>query len=325
MAGLTLRKRMILGFALVLLSSVTACLVSGSFTISTCGVLVLGTALSFLFVRSITRGICRTVDDLRGSVAQASAASSRASNAAERLVRCFSEQGASIEETSSSLTQASSMTQKNCENVDECDRIMREEAAPNFKLIRERMESMKKAIEETVKSSEETAKIIKAIDEIAFQTNLLALNAAVEAARAGEAGSGFAVVAGEVRRLAMRASEAARNTATLIQGSNDRIKEASALNVQVMEVLKQNSKTTRKIDQIMDEIAAASGEQGKGIGQVIAAVAGIDKMVRRNAAAAGEYAHASEEMNKQISLMESCLRDLVSMTGTQGKASYRSG
>jgi methyl-accepting chemotaxis protein len=290
-----LTKKMVLGFALVLLSALTACLLSGTFTVFTLGMLVLGVVLSFLFARSLTSEIRRTVEGLKGSLEQAAASSSKNSAAAGRLVQGLSAQAASIEETSSSLMHVFSMIKKNGERVSECDRIMSEEAAPNFRRIREIMESMKRAIEETVKSSEETAKIVKAIDEIAFQTNLLALNAAVEAARAGEAGAGFAVVAGEVRRLAMRASEAAKTTATLIQGSNDRIKEASDLNVQVVEVLKQNSKVTRKIDQVMDEIAATSGEQGKGIEQVIAAVAEIEKMIRQNAAAAEESAHATDK------------------------------
>ena len=138
------------------------------------------------------------------------------------------------------------------------------------------MEKMKGAIAETVKASEETANVIKTIDEIAFQTNLLALNAAVEAARAGEVGAGFAVVADEVRNLAMRAADAAKETANLIEGSNARIKDARDLNDQVIEAVDKNMEISQKAAQAVDEIAEASREQAQGIEHVNAAVSEMD-------------------------------------------------
>ena len=127
---------------------------------------------------------------------------------------------------------------------------------------------MTKAIEEVNRSSEETGKIIKTIDEIAFQTNLLALNAAVEAARAGEAGAGFAVVADEVRSLAMRAAEAAKNTSVLIQNTRKAVKNGDELTHLTQDAFKENVDISAKISHLVDEISAASKEQSQGIDQV---------------------------------------------------------
>jgi methyl-accepting chemotaxis protein len=213
----------------------------------------------------------------------------------------------------------SSMSRKSAENTEESRRIMKEEAGAIFRLIRERMDRMKAAIQETVKTSEETARIIKTIDEIAFQTNLLALNAAVEAARAGEAGAGFAVVAGEVRNLAMRAAEAAKNTEALIQGSNKQIQSTAELNDQVVEALAQDREIARKVGLQFGEIAAASREQAQGIEQLNKAVAEMDKTVQQNAASAEEAASASEEMNAQAEQMKAIVGELVAITGSVGR------
>jgi methyl-accepting chemotaxis protein len=149
-------------------------------------------------------------------------------------------------------------------------------------------------------SSDETAKIIKTIDEIAFQTNLLALNAAVEAARAGEAGAGFAVVADEVRNLAMRAAEAAKTTAGLIEENIKDIKEGSELVASTDEAFKQLVRdNSNKVGELVGEIAAASQEQSQGVEQVNNAMADMDKITQQNAASAEQSASASEQLNSQ--------------------------
>ena len=175
------------------------------------------------------------------------------------------------------------------------------------------------AVDAISKSSEETGKIIKTIDEIAFQTNLLALNAAVEAARAGEAGAGFAVVAGEVRNLAMRAADAARNTAELIEGTVKKVNEGGELVATTNEAFTEVAESASKVGELVGEIAAASNEQAEGIEQVNKAVVEMDKVVQQNAANAEESASASEEMNAQAEQMKGFVDDLVALVGGTSK------
>ena len=168
------------------------------------------------------------------------------------------------------------------------------------------------------KASEETSKIIKTIDEIAFQTNLLALNAAVEAARAGEAGAGFAVVADEVRNLAMRAADAAKNTAGLIEDTVSKINHGSEIVTKTNDAFSKVAESSSKVGELVGEIAAASKEQSDGISQVNTAVAEMDKVVQQNAANAEESASASEEMNAQAEQMKGFVNELVTLISGKG-------
>jgi len=280
---------------------------------------VLGVGLSLLLARRLSTSLERIIRNLSDASSEISSAAEQVSASGQSLAEGASEQAASIEETSSSLEEISSMTRQNAENTRETNRVMVEEVGPNFQRIGERMGKMKAAIEKTVANSDETAKIVKTIDEIAFQTNLLALNAAVEAARAGEAGAGFAVVADEVRNLAMRAAEAAKNTSDLIHTSNDRIKEAAQLNDQVVEALDANTLLAEKVGKLIDEVAAASQEQSRGIDQISTAVAEMDKVTQQTAAGAEESAGASEQMNAQAKEMSHTVGDLLVLT--QGRRS----
>ncbi len=193
-------------------------------TISTILAFIAAVIIGIFMSLMITRPISRVIDGLNEGAEQVTAAASQVATSSQHLADGSSNQASAIEETSSSLEEMSSMTRQNADNAQLANDMMMKEAAPNFQLISERMGTMEKAMQASVGASEETAKVIKTIDEIAFQTNLLALNAAVEAARAGEAGAGFAVVADEVRNLAMRATEAAKNTQDLITNSTGRIK-----------------------------------------------------------------------------------------------------
>jgi methyl-accepting chemotaxis protein len=259
----------------------------------------------------ITRPINRAIEGLNDGADQVSSAASQVATSSQHLADGSSNQASAIEETSSSLEEMSSMTHQNADNAQLANDMMMKEAAPNFQLISERMGNMEKAMQASVAASEETAKVVKTIDEIAFQTNLLALNAAVEAARAGEAGAGFAVVADEVRNLAMRATEAAKNTQDLIGNSTGRIKEATSLYGQVSEAMGKNGEIAKKVTGLIGEIAAASREQAQGISQINSAVVEMDKVAQQTAASAEESASAAEEMNAQSEQMKSYVQDLV--------------
>jgi methyl-accepting chemotaxis protein len=200
-----------------------------------------------------------------------------------------SHQAASIEQTSASLDEMASMTKRNADNTSEANSLM--------VVVREAIEKSNNAMTELTQSmtdiaraSAETQKIVKNIDEVAFQTNLLALNAAVEAARAGEAGAGFAVVADEVRNLALRATDSAKNTANLIQDIVNKVSGGGKLVTVTNEAFGSVISSAKKVQELMEEIAAASKEQSDGISQINSAVAEMNRVTQQNAANAEELA-----------------------------------
>ena len=278
---------------------------------------LLAAAGAYVFARTIAVPIQRASEKLNASSEQIIEASNEVAQASQSLAEGASEQAAAIEETSSSLEELSSMTSQNTGNVKQAKAHMAE-ARIIVGRVNEQIESMAEAVREVTMSSEETGKIIKTIDEIAFQTNLLALNAAVEAARAGEAGAGFAVVADEVRNLAMRAAEAAKNTSALIENTIQVVRKNSELTDATREGFKENVDISVKIGVLIDEIAAASDEQAQGIGQINKAVHEMDKVVQQNAANAEESASASEEMNAQAVTMMGIVHELVQVVGGNG-------
>jgi methyl-accepting chemotaxis protein len=229
---------------------------------------------------------------------QVSAAASQISSGAQGLAQAASEQASSIQEITSSVQELSSMSKQNAGNAKE-GRAMSEKAKEMSEEGLEGMKRLSEAIEKIKKSSDDTAKILKTIDEIAFQTNLLALNAAVEAARAGEAGKGFAVVAEEVRNLAMRSAEAAKNTANLIEEALKNAESGVSLNDDVKKKLEEIANQSIKVSQIVSEIAAASEQQEQGVEQINSGVQQLNQITQSNAANSEESASASEELSGQ--------------------------
>ena len=232
------------------------------------------------------------------AVEQVASASGQISSASQSLAQGTSEQAAAIEETTSSVEEMASMTKQNAANANEAKNLTAGVKNSTEKGV-QAMGRMSQAIDDIKKSSDKTAKIIKTIDEIAFQTNLLALNAAVEAARAGEAGKGFAVVAEEVRNLAQRSAEAAKNTADMIEESVKNANNGVVISKEVGESLEEIGQAVRKVNDLVGEITAASNEQAQGIDQISTAIAQMDAVTQQNAANAEESASAAEELNAQ--------------------------
>ncbi len=273
---------------------------------------VAGAVLAFFISKGIISVLSNITDGLGEGASQVASASSQISTSSQSMAEGASQQAAAIEQTSSSMEEMAAMTRKNADNAGHADNLMKD-SGQIIQTAAESMTRLTRSMEDISKASEETSNIIKTIDEIAFQTNLLALNAAVEAARAGEAGAGFAVVADEVRNLAMRAAEAAKDTARLIKGTVKKVNDGSEIVTTTSEAFSQVAESSRKIGQLITEISEASKEQSEGISQVNNAVSDMDRVVQQNAATAEESASASEEMNAQAEQLRDYVNELAAL------------
>ena len=283
--------------------------------VSALGIL-LALVIAVFVMRGLGKALGRAIAQLGAAAEQVNSGSVQVAGASQSLASGASEQASSLEEISSSLEEMSSMTAQNAGNAQEANakaKAAREAAEKG----QEAMGRMARAIAEIKSSSDQTAKILKTIDEIAFQTNLLALNAAVEAARAGEAGKGFAVVAEEVRNLAQRSAQAARNTADLIEQAQKNADNGVAVNNDVDATLRQIAQHIQSVSKLVAEVASATGEQAQGIEQVNKAVAQLDKVTQANAANAEESASASEELSAQARELGEVVGALVAIIGAR--------
>jgi methyl-accepting chemotaxis protein len=284
-------------------------------SILTAGATAIILAVSWLLLERVAIRPMKKIADVisLGSLEVANSAG-EVSNSGQNLASGASEQAASIQETSASLEEISSMIKQNTVNAGQANNLVTQSNQVTEK-ANASMTQLIEAMNGITKSSEDTKKIVKTIDEISFQTNLLALNAAVEAARAGEAGAGFAVVADEVRNLAIRASDAAKNTSILIDDSIRRIKDGTALLDSTNSAFTEVSNSSGKIADLVSEINTASVEQARGIDQISKAVSEMEMVIQQNAATAQESASAAEEMHAQSEQMRSAVNELVSIIG----------
>jgi|GEM_PF-484709 len=274
------------------------------------GAVIFGLIMS----RSINGELTEIINSLSSGAEQVNASSKQLSGSSQELAESSSEQAASLQQTTSSLEEISSQTKQTAENAGEADRAMKE-TEPRVASGVEAMKRMNAAMEEIKNSSLETSKIIKTIDDIAFQTNLLALNAAVEAARAGEAGKGFAVVAEEVRSLAQRSAEAARNTSELIESSQATSDRGALVAAEVSENLQKIEESVASVGTLVDEISAAANEQRSGIDEMSTVMHEMDKVVQGNASNSEESASAAEELSSQAAELNHIVNRLRGLVG----------
>ncbi len=276
--------------------------------------LTVGITFAILITRSIGNTLRRIAAALDDGSNQVSAAAGQVAAASQTLAEGASEQAASLEETSSSLEEMASMTRQNSENAEKANNLARQ-ARLAADTGASDMQQMNAAMEGIKESSDDIAKIIKTIDEIAFQTNILALNAAVEAARAGEAGMGFAVVADEVRNLAQRCAQSAKETSTKIEGAIAKTAQGVDISTKVTQGLNEIVTKARQVDELVSEVSSASKEQSQGVSQVNAAVGQMDKVTQSNAASAEESASAAEELNAQAQSLKEAVVELMQLVG----------
>ena len=279
--------------------------------ISTVLIMLLFTILTIAYLsRKVIRPIETVISDLTTNAAQVDSAAIQVSEASQAMASGASEQASSLQETSASLDQLTSMTKQNADNANLCNGLTNE-TKQTVGEMSAAVKEMSVAIQEIKQSSDETAKIIKTIDEIAFQTNLLALNAAVEAARAGDAGKGFAVVADEVRNLAQRSAEAAKQTAALLEQSQGRADGGVQVTARVSGSLDKTVTNVEKVTQLVREISSASNEQAQGIENIGTAVAQVDRVTQSNAASSEEAASASQELAAQSKQLNGLASELI--------------
>ncbi len=253
-------------------------------------------------LKNALNGTLDSINDIlsqvRSTVDEVTRGSMQVSDASTALSQGATEQAASLEEITSSMSELGSQTKTNAENANQAKVLVFESKNAAEKGNKE-MEQLNNAMKEINDSSKNISKIIKVIDEIAFQTNLLALNAAVEAARAGRHGKGFAVVAEEVRNLAARSATAAKETSDMIENSIKTVETGSILAGRTKESLDEITRSSVRSADIVGEIAVASNEQAQGISQINEGLAQIDKVTQTNTASAEESASAAEELSSQ--------------------------
>lgn len=279
------------------------------------GIAIIALCAIWLVSKSISIPITRVISGLGETYEQLLSAAFQVSSASQSLSDGANAHAASLEETTSSLDQISAMIRQNADHAEEAKTMM----SQTFEIVHKvntYMSDSVSSIDDIRRSGEESGKIVKTIDEVAFQTNLLALNAAIEAARAGEAGAGFAVVANEVKSLAMRVSQAAKTTSALIEDTIDAVKKGYETTQLTQQAFAENMNLSAKVNELVAEIASASVEQSRGAETLNRSVQELERVNRENAANAEQSASTSEEMTAQAEQMRLFVDELRVLIGT---------
>ncbi len=276
--------------------------------------LIFGVIIAFLIIKSITKPIISAVQTISDGNSQVVSASNEISSSSISLAEGATQQASSVEEVSATIEESTAINNQNAENSREANNLATT-ANQSASLGNEKIKDLMTSMEGISTSSEKIAKIIKTIDEIAFQTNLLALNAAVEAARAGEHGLGFAVVAEEVKNLAQRSANAAKETADIIEESIEQIKNGNTIAQETNEAFEDIVDKVQKTSNIIGEISTSVNDQAEGMNQVASAMGQIDEITQQNAASSEEAAAAAEELNAQALSMLDSVAEIAKMVG----------
>ncbi len=283
------------------------------------GVLIIVLLIISLFIMKMFRPIVHVVSELRRNYEQLLNTADQVSVSGKQLSDGSSEQAASTEETSASLEGITSTARQNAANA-ELARQCESETESLINQLNERINKLIESLGSILESEKNTRAIIRKIDDIAFQTRLLALNAAVEAARAGNAGGGFAVVAGEVRNLAVKATESAQNSTDVISETEKRVDESSKLIAELKTSFMEVDTNSKKVYKLINEIAEGSKTQFERVDQIKYAVREIDRVTQQNAFACKQSSDCSKEMTFQAEQIKELINSLQVVIG--GRTSY---
>jgi len=276
--------------------------------------LIISIAGGIFVRRSVINPIRQVISGLENAYKEMAEASQQLGEIGKEIAQGTSMQAEFLKETSLILEEINSGTQQSAENVGKADNIVKD-SAKSIKETGSCMTQLTQSMQEVSHASRETQKIITTIDGIAFQTNLLALNAAIEAARAGAAGAGFAVVANEVKNLAMKSAEAAKNTAGIIEITVKKVYEGSVSVSKTGETFLKIESDAFKVSELISQVTENSDEHVKSVSRINTTISEMEKLVSRNALNGDELANTSEKMNEQSVRMNEFIEELVSLVG----------